>query len=238
MTKLEPIDKIRVGFIVHLGEDKSIDIAAVGGKGASLGKLIKAGFPVPSGFVVATSAYREFLHVNDLEEKIKKILDGLDYEKLDDLENVTGKIREEISNSKIPDGLSSEIVKAYKEFGDDMEYVAVRSSATAEDLAGASFAGQYETFLDVRGEKELLDAIQQCWASMWTSRVTAYRHNKDFEHIDIDIAVVVQKMIEPNVAGVMFVGNPMNARTDEIVINASWGLGEVVVSGSVTPDVT
>jgi pyruvate,water dikinase len=112
----------------------------------------------------------------------------------------------------------------------------VRSSGTAEDLAGASFAGQYETFLDVRGSDALLDAVKRCWASMWTARVTAYRHNKGFEKAATGIAVVVQMMVEPEVAGVMFVGNPMNARADEIVINASWGLGEMVVSGSVTPD--
>ncbi|MHA2403322.1 MAG: PEP/pyruvate-binding domain-containing protein, partial [Candidatus Kariarchaeaceae archaeon] len=120
--------------------------------------------------------------------------------------------------------------------GDELAYVAVRSSATAEDLAGSSFAGQYETYLDVRGEKALLDAVNRCWASMWTTRVTAYRHNKGFDHIDIGIAVVVQKMVDADVAGVMFVGNPMNARADEIVIDSSWGLGEMVVSGSVTPD--
>jgi pyruvate,water dikinase len=117
-----------------------------------------------------------------------------------------------------------------------MEYVAVRSSATAEDLAESSFAGQYDTYLYVQGVESLLDAIRHCWASMWTVRVTFYRHNKGFDHSAIGIAVIVQKMVESDVAGVMFVGNPMNARADEIVINASLGLGESVVSGSVTPD--
>jgi len=223
-------------FLVHLGEDQSTDITAVGGKGASLGKLVKANFPVPSGFVVLTSAYKEFLHVNDLKEKINQILDELDYGNLNELEEKTGKIREKIFNSKLADNLAQEVTQAYKVLGEELSYVAVRSSATAEDLAGASFAGQYETYLDVKGEKELLDAMKHCWASMWTSRVTAYRYNKGFDHNDIGIAVVVQKMVEPDVAGVMFVGNPMNARTDEIVINASWGLGETVVSGRITPD--
>jgi pyruvate,water dikinase len=126
-------------------------------------------------------------------------------------------------------------VEAYGKL-DDEPYVAVRSSGTAEDLEGASFAGQYDTYLDIRGGDELLDAVRRCWASMWTARVTAYRQSKGFGHSDVGIAVVVQMMVEPKVAGVMFVGNPMNARADEIVINASWGLGEAVVSGSVTPD--
>jgi len=236
MPEVKLTNKKRDGFLVNLGDDESIEIAIVGGKGASLGKLVKLGFPVPPGFVVTTSAYEQFLHVNALKINIEGILNGLNYENLDELEKETGKIRDIIFNSKFPDSLAQEIIKAYKEFGDDLVYVAVRSSATAEDLAGASFAGQYETYLDVRGEKMLLDAVKRCWASMWTARVTAYRHNKGFAHNTIGIAVVVQKMVDPEVAGVMFVGNPMNARADEIVINASWGLGEMVVSGRVTPD--
>lgn len=223
-------------FLVNLAEDKSTKIAVVGGKGASLGKLVKAGFSVPSGFVVTTSGYMEFLHSNDLQKEIGKILVGLDYNNLDELEKKTKKIRDEITASSFPDNLALEIAQRYKELGHDDAFVAVRSSATAEDLAGASFAGQYDTYLDVRGEQALLDAVKRCWASMWTTRVTAYRYNKGFDHDTIGIAVVVQKMVEPDVAGVMFVGNPMNARADEIVINASWGLGENVVSGSVTPD--
>ena len=223
-------------FLVSLGEDRSMEIAVVGGKGASLGKLVKAGFPVPPGFVVTTSGYMEFLRANDIENEIEKILAELDYENLDVLEKETGKIRRAIIESIFPDDLAMDIVQGYNELGSENVFVAVRSSATAEDLVGASFAGQYDTYLDVRGEKALLEAVQQCWASMWTARVTSYRHNKGFEHNAIGIAVVIQKMVEPDVAGVMFVGNPMNVRADEIVINASWGLGEEVVSGSVTPD--
>ena len=226
----------RNNYLVSLGENKSMEIAVVGGKGASLGKLVKAKFPVPSGFVVTTRGYLEFLRANDLENTIGKILTGLNYENLVELERETGKIRDVIIGSAFPDDLNVEIVQGYKELGSDDVFVAIRSSATAEDLAGASFAGQYDTYLDVKGEKALLNAVRQCWASMWTARVTSYRHNKGFEHNAIGIAVVVQKMVEPDVAGVMFVGNPMNARADEIVINASWGLGEEVVSGSVTPD--
>ncbi|TLN14012.1 hypothetical protein FDZ71_08285, partial [bacterium] len=154
---------------------------------------------------------------------------------LDELEKRTARIREAITGGEVPNKLSKQILQAYANLG-DKTYVAVRSSGTAEDLAGASFAGQYDTFLDVRGEEAILEAVKKCWASMWTARVTAYRHNRRLEKAATGIAVVVQMMVDAEVAGVMFVGNPMNARADETVINASWGLGEVVVSGSVTPD--
>jgi pyruvate,water dikinase len=235
MSNLSSTDRERGGFLVGLGDDDSTELALVGGKGASLSRLIKAGFPVPSGFVVTTDAYAEFLRANDLEAKIAKILEEVDYGNLDKLEKETAKIRDSIVGCRFPDGLADEIVQAYSELGDE-PYVAVRSSGTAEDLADASFAGQYDTYLDVRGSDALLDAVRKCWASMWTARVTAYRHNKGFDHGAAGIAVVVQTMVKPDVAGAMFVGNPTNARADEIVINASWGLGEMVVSGSVTPD--
>lgn len=223
------------GVCVFLGDSRSTQITVVGGKGASLGKLVNAGFPVPSGFVVTTDGYDSFIREHDLEKKIQKILAGLDYGNLDELETKTERIREIVANSQIPGILAREITKAYKALG-DVPYVAVRSSGTAEDLEDASFAGQYDTYLDIKGGEELLDAVRQCWASMWTSRVTAYRQSKGFGHRDIGIAVVVQTMVKADAAGVMFTGNPMNARADEIAINASWGLGETVVSGAVTPD--
>ena len=228
-------DQEKGGILVNLGEDGSTELATVGGKGASLGRLVKAGFPVPSGFVATTAAYAGCLRANDLEVKIEKILEGLDYGDLDDLEKKTAKIRDAIVGSNLPDGLAGKILLAYGELGDE-PYVAVRSSGTAEDLEDASFAGQYDTYLDIKGGDALLDAVQRCWASMWTARVTAYRQSKGFDHGDAGIAVVVQTMVEADVAGVMFIGNPMNARADEIVINAGWGLGEAVVSGSVSPD--
>jgi len=222
-------------ILVSLGDDRSTEIAVAGGKGASLGRLVKAGFPVPSGFVITTDAYAECIRANDLDAKIEKILVTLDYGDLDALEKETAKIREMIAGCRFPDDLAGKIVGAYDELG-DVPYVAVRSSGTAEDLEGASFAGQYDTYLDIKGGAALLDAVQRCWASMWTARVTVYRQDKGFDHTDAGIAIIVQTMVAADVAGVMFVGNPMNARADEILINASWGLGEAVVSGSVTPD--
>ena len=228
-------DQMSAPIIAVLGEEASTQLAVAGGKGASLGRLIKGDFPVPAGFVITTNAYAECIEANDLNEEIKGLLANLDYRNLDDLDEKTSKIREAITSSNLPEELISKIFEAYESLGDQI-YVAVRSSGTAEDLEGASFAGQYDTYLDIKGGDSLLHAVQQCWASMWTARVTAYRQDKGFGHTDIGIAVVVQSMIKAEVAGVMFVGNPMSARADEIVINASWGLGEAVVSGIVTPD--
>ena len=194
-------------FLVGLGEDGSTELAVVGGKGASLGQLIKAGFPVPSGFVITTDAYTACLCANDLEAQIEKILEGLDYGNLDELEEETTKIRELIVGSMLPDGLTGEIMKNYGKLGDD-PYVAVRSSGTAEDLEGAFFARQYDTYLDIRGGDALLDTVRRCWASMWTARMTAYRQSKGFGHIDIGITVVVQIMVKPDVAGVCLSGTP------------------------------
>jgi len=223
------------GFLVALGEDRSVEASVVGGKGASLGKLVKAGFPVPAGFVVATEAYAEFVRANGLSAEIEKILGGIDYANLDQLETETARIRQAIVAGSLPEDIAEAIVRAYAKLGDAL-YVAVRSSGTAEDLEGASFAGLYDTYLDIRGADDLLDAVRRCWGSMWTARVVAYRHSKGFDRGDLGMAVVVQTMVAPDVSGVMFVGNPMNARADETVINASWGLGEAVVSGIVTPD--
>jgi pyruvate,water dikinase len=221
--------------VVVLGEGASTQLAVVGGKGASLGRLVKAGFPVPSGFVITTDAYAECIRANDLKGEIEQTLTQLDYGNVDDLEEKTALIRDAILGCSVPDDLGGRILGAYQSLGDRC-YVAIRSSGTAEDLEGASFAGQYDTYLDIRGSDALLQAVKRCWASMWAARVTAYRHDKGFGQSDIGIAVVVQMMVEPKAAGVMFVGNPMSARADETVINASWGLGESVVSGSVTPD--
>ena len=228
-------DRGKSGIVISLGDDRSTEVSVSGGKGASLGKLVKAGFPVPAGFVVTTDRYAAHLGANDIEAAIGKVLESLDYGDFDALEADTKKIREMIAGCKIPADLAGEITKAYEALGDNL-YVAVRSSGTAEDLEGASFAGQYDTYLDIQGSDDLLDAILRCWASMWTARVTAYRHDKGFDHGAAGIAVVVQTMVDADVAGVMFTGNPMNARADEYLTNASWGLGEAVVSGSVTPD--
>ena len=212
-----------------------MDLALAGGKGASLGKLVRAGFPVPGGFVVSTGAYTAFLAANGLQAAIEGIVEGIDYANPELMEREVARIRRLIAAGAIPERLAAEIRDAYKSLGGG-PFVAVRSSGTLEDLEEASFAGQYDTYLDVLGGEALLDSVRRCWASLWTGRAMAYRHERNFDDGGICIAVVVQAMVAADVAGVMFVGNPMNARADEIVVNASWGLGEAVVSGLVSPD--
>lgn len=206
----------------------------VGGKGANLGLLTNAGFPVPPGFSVTTEAYSDFIRGTGLADKIATIVDGLNYDDPDDLETRTGEIRDLIVEASLPKALVKAITQAYAELGNP--YVAVRSSGTAEDLAEASFAGMHDTYLDIKGVDNLLDAVKRCWASMYTARATAYRSNKGFAHTESRIAVVVQLMVESEVSGVMFTANPMTTATDEIVVNASWGLGEAIVSGIANPD--
>ena len=222
-------------FIVRFSEEGAVVHSAVGGKASSLGRLTRGGFPIPPGFTVSTSAYSAFLEANDLGRRISEIVPELDYSDAGGLEALTGRIREAMLQSSIPHDLAQLILDGYHTFGEGA-YVAVRSSGTAEDLADASFAGLHETYLDVHGDSELLIAVKRCWASLWTARCTAYRHHGGHDHGSALLAVVIQKMVESESAGVLFTGNPLSARTDEIVINAAWGLGEGVVSGILTPD--
>ena len=213
------------------------DIALVGGKGANLGELSRAGLPVPPGFILTTAAYDAFVESNDIGEAI---LGHASVARADDpaaFEEVAEGIRTLFSGGKVPEDMADEIRTAYEELSEDGETaVAVRSSATAEDLPGASFAGQQETFLNVRGEEVLMEAVKACWASLWTARAMAYRRRQDIDPASVSLAVVVQEMVDSESAGVMFTANPANGRRNEAAISAAWGLGESVVSGSVTPD--
>jgi rifampicin phosphotransferase len=211
-----------VGFVRDLAELRRDDVEVAGGKGANLGELIAAGIPVPPGFVITTDAYREFVAANHLAEQIT------DFSKPDSA------VRDRMIAGIIADDLRREIVAAYAELG--RPPVAVRSSATAEDLAEASFAGQQESYLNVRGDEALIDAVRRCWASLWTDRAVAYRVRQGVDSTEISLAVVVQEMIEADAAGVLFTANPTNGRRQEAVIGAAWGLGEAVVSGAVNTD--
>ena len=222
--------------VVWFNEADATDLSRVGGKGANLGRLTQAGFVVPPGFVVGTTAYSAHVASNDgLRKRISDALAKVNYNKADELEVCVTQIRKWIVETPMPGPLAAEIERSYAELGAD-SYVAVRSSGTAEDLEGASFAGLHDTYLDIRGDSNVVDAVKRCWASMWTSRAVFYRKTNGFDHFKTSIAVVVQTMVESEVAGVMFTANPINAATDQIMINASWGLGEAVVSGIVTPD--
>jgi pyruvate,water dikinase len=206
--------------IATVGRD---DLALAGGKGANLGELVRAGFPVPDAVVVSTAAYTGVVESGGLAAKIDAGLRDGD----------SDGIRAAFAAVTVPEDLRAEIVAAYSALGGGP--VAVRSSATAEDLPGAAFAGQQDTFLDVHGEPALLDAVRRCWGSLWTERAIAYRDRRGVEHAAVRIAVVVQRMVPAEHAGVMFTADPVTGRRDEVVVDASSGLGEAVVSGLVTP---
>jgi len=225
-------------FIVTFSDVDKDDIALVGGKGANLGEMVKAGFPVPPGFIVTSKAYRYFIKKNTLQEKIKKYLSLLDINDPDSLNRISKNVRSLISRSPIPKSLVGKIFKAYEslEGGLKNPLVAVRSSATAEDLPDASFAGQQETFLNVKGEAVLAERIRDAWSSLFTPRAIFYRQEKGFDHFKVAIAIPVQKMIQSDVSGVMFTINPADNDKKTILIEAIYGLGELIVQGSITPD--
>ena len=227
-------------LVVDFREIGMEDVPLVGGKNASLGEMIKAGVPVPPGFAVTAEAYRYHLERNGLVEKIRGLLEGLDPSKTDDLIERTKKIRELIEGAELPEDLKEMIAASYKklckEVGIDDVEVAVRSSATAEDLPTASFAGQQETYLYVRGVDDVLKYVKKCFSSAFTPRVTFYREEKGFDHMKVALSVGVQKMVNAKAAGVMFTLNPVNGDRDVVVIEGAWGVGEGVVAGKVTPD--
>lgn len=225
-------------FIRWFHELTKEDIPLVGGKGANLGELTQAGIPVPPGFCVTAEAYKHFIEATGLAPKIKEIIASTNVDNLEELMQNTGRVRELIKSTPVPPEIEEEIVSAYKELaaGGPEPAVAVRSSATAEDLPEASFAGQQETYLNVLGTAEVVEAVRSCWASLWTARATAYRQAQGFDHFAVYLSAVVQKMIQSERSGVAFTVNPVTGARDELMINASWGLGEAVVSGAVTPD--
>lgn len=231
-------------YILHFGDDAAVDQRRVGGKGVNLARLTHAGFRVPPGFTVTTDAYGDAITAAGLSDPIAELLRGIDYADMTGLESATASIRELIEAAPVPDDVGAQVRDAYAAFtaacgpstGGAGAFVAVRSSGTAEDLAETSFAGQHDTYLDVRGADAVLDALRRCWASMWSTRATAYRQQQGIAHDTVRLAVVVQLMVGSEVSGVMFTANPVTAATDEIVVNASYGLGEGIVSGILTPD--
>jgi pyruvate,water dikinase len=210
-----------------------------GGKGANLGEMYKNGFPIPNGFVTTSGAYFKHLDENNLREPITKILAGLDVNDHEKLVAASEKIKDMIIKAKMPTDVEDDVRKAYKELNEmagRQVYVAVRSSATAEDLPTASFAGQQSTYLNITGEEELLKAVKDCWASLFEPRAIFYRTENKFEHMKVALAAVVQMMVQSEKAGVVFTVDPLYQDPDILSIEAAYGLGEVVVSGQVTPD--
>jgi len=214
------------------------DIALVGGKGANLGEMTKAEFPVPQGFIVTAQAYYQFIKENDLSQKIRDILEKVNYEDSNDLNRASKETKDLIIQGNLSDQLKNDVINSYKKLIEEYggELVAVRSSATAEDLPNASFAGQQETFLNVKGEENLLIKLKEAWASLFDARAIFYRKENNFDHFKVGIAIPVQKMVESDASGIMFTLDPVSNDKSKIVIEAIFGLGELIVQGAVTPD--
>ena len=221
-------------FIAWFSEVNKDDVASVGGKGANLGEMANADIPVPGGFIVTAHAYYDFIEKAKIAPRIRSLLEPLDPADSRQLQEVAGEIKQTIMDAAMPPEIATEIKKAYQQLGKGL--VAVRSSATAEDLPEASFAGQQRTFLNVQGEAEVLAAVQGCWASLFEPRAIFYRQQQGFDHFKVGLAVPVQKMVQSQASGVMFTLEPVTSDTSKIVIEAVWGLGEAIVSGEVTPD--
>lgn len=222
------------------------DVKTVGGKNASLGEMLqhltKLGVNIPNGFVVTVQAYREFISFNHLDLKIQNFISDIDYDNLESLKNAGKQVRQLITSAEFPACMRDMIIEAYhtlsREYQQDCTDVAVRSSATAEDLPDASFAGQQESFLNVRGAAALMDAVRNCFASVFTDRVISYRKSFGYDDLDIGLSVCVQKMVRSDLgaSGVAFSLDTESGFKDAIVINGSYGLGELVVQGAVCPD--
>ena len=208
----------------------------IGGKGRSLARMACAGFAVPGGFLVTADTYRQFIRENDLQSTILEMARPELRDGYPAFDNCSDKIRALILDTRVSDAIAADIKSAYARLDDPNIPVAVRSSANAEDLPDFSFAGQQETFLNVRGEDALVEAVHKCWASLWTAQAMSYRHQNGIDQGIVAMAVVVQVMVPSEVSGILFTANPATGERSELIINASFGLGEAVVGGQVTPD--
>ena len=249
----KPVNEIKIDFVKWFSELNKNSGNVAGGKGANLSEIYNLKVPVPPGFVITAQAYSYFVKKSGLDKRIKDLLETINYEDTVELDKITNEIRNLIVNSKFPKEMEEEILDAYDAFGTEEKdfkygdasnllkkssepiFVAVRSSATTEDLAEASFAGQQDSFVNIKGNTDLLQHIKKCFASLFTSRATYYRHKKGFEHEDAKLAVVVQKMVDSDKSGVIFSKDP-SYKKDNVIIEAVWGLGEGIVSGQITPD--
>jgi rifampicin phosphotransferase len=216
--------------------DVAATLDVVGGKGASLARLAAAGLPVPPGFHITTAAYRRFVTEHDLQAQILAAVAGVAPDQPTALEAASQQISKLFAQHPLPDDIAQAIRQAYAALGASDLAVAVRSSATAEDLPEMSFAGQQETYLNMRGEAMVLDAVRRCWASLWTARAIGYRARQGIAPEDVSLAVVVQELVDADAAGILFTANPLTGAREQAMINAAWGLGEAIVGGQVTPD--
>lgn len=207
--------------------------AIAGGKGASLGEMTQVGFPVPLGFVILASVFDEFLKETDLNVEIETRLKRINFKDINSVEKTSKEIYDLINDKNIPDDLAKEILKQFKKL--KTKYAAVRSSATAEDSSIASWAGELETYLNTT-QKNLLENVKKCWFSLYTPRAIFYRNERGLFNTKISVAVIIQKMIQSDVSGICFTVHPVTENKNQMIIEAGWGLGEIVVSGKITPD--
>ena len=226
-------------LILPLAEVSDSDIALVGGKAGKLGEVVRQGLPVPPGFVITTEAYEAFVAGTALKTVIPNALGTLDPARPETVEQVAQAIRKAFESTAFPKALREPIMEAYERYRQEhsVRFSAVRSSATAEDLEGASFAGLQETYLNVTGTEEILKAVRKCWGSLFTARVLVYRARKGFDHSAVRLAVLVQKMVDSVVSGILFTRDP-NTGENHMIIEAGWGLGEAIVGGEVTQTTT
>ena len=217
--------------VIGLGD--KVTLAEAGGKGLNLCLLVEQGFNVPRGYIITTDAYQRFVETNELQEVITNEISGID-EDVESLQRASANIRHMFSAGIIPRDTEDQIIEAY--YQHKLGKVAVRSSATAEDLPETSFAGQQDTYLNVEGEEELLKAVVDCWSSLWTPRAIGYRKRNRISQKEVSLAVVVQEMVQSEASGVLFTVNPLTGVRTEAVINATFGLGEALVSGQIEPD--
>ncbi len=223
--------------IVWFKEVSKSDIGLVGGKGANLGEMQRAKAPVPNGYIVTAQAYFDFLESSGLKKQIKAILDEADLSNVEIIQQVSLQVKKLIIQAQMPDDLAHQIRSYYgKLSGLRDKYVAIRSSATAEDLPEASFAGQQATYLNIKGADEVVEHVKKCWASLFETRAIFYRREQKFDQLKVGIAVPVQLMVESEVSGVMFTVDPVLGDKTKIIIEAVWGLGEMIVQGQATPD--
>jgi pyruvate,water dikinase len=217
--------------------DARANLETAGGKGASLARLAAHGLPVPDGFHVTTAAYKRFVAENNLAPGIDRALQEVKINQPATLEAASQAIHNLFTQANIPEEVAGAIARAYGRLPGNQPAVAVRSSATAEDLPDLSFAGQQETYLNIDTPAEVLEAVKRCWASLWTARAIGYRERNKIDHQAVSLAVVVQLLVPAEAAGILFTTNPLNGRGDQALINAAWGLGEAVVGGAVNPDI-
>jgi len=220
-------------FIKFFKDITKKSVGEAGGKGASLGEMTNSGIPVPPGFVILASAFNRFLSETDLTQEVQAVLDKVSYKDINSVDGASSKIRAMILKAKMPKDLEKDIVADFKKL--KTKFVAVRSSATAEDSSAASWAGELETYLNTT-EKELLLNVKKCWSSLFTPRAIFYRHEKKMLKTSVSVAVVVQQMVESEISGIAFTVHPVTKDKKQMIIEAGYGLGEAIVSGSVTPD--